>query len=46
MSKKQVIKDIITNRFPRIAEEFNMSIDDYGYINDDGYIMYVVMKKY
>lgn len=45
MSKKQVIKDIITNRFPRISEEFNMSIDDYGYINDDGYIMYVVMKK-
>jgi len=46
MSKKQVIKDIITNRFPRIGEEFNMTIKDYGYINDDGYIMYVVLEKY
>ena len=46
MTKKQVIKDIITNRFPRIGEEFNMTIKDYGYINDDGYIMYVVLEKY
>ena len=46
MSKKQVIKDIITNRFPRIGEEFNMTIKDYGYMNDDGYIMYVVLEKY
>jgi len=45
MSKKQVIKDIITNRFPRIGEEFNMDVIDYGYVNDGGYIMYVVFKK-
>ena len=46
MGKKQIIKDIITNRFPRIGEEFNMIIKDYGYMNDDGYIMYVVLEKY
>jgi len=45
MKKTEVIKDIITNRFPRIGEEFNMTIKDYGYVNNDGYIMYVVLKK-
>ena len=45
MSEEEVIKDIITNRFPRIGEEFNMEIVDYGYFDDGGYIMYVVFKK-
>jgi hypothetical protein len=46
MNKKEVIDSIITKRFPRIAEEFNMVIDDYGYFNNgDGYIMYVVFKS-
>jgi hypothetical protein len=46
MNKKEVIESIITKRFPRIAEEFNMVIDDYGYFNNgDGYIMYVVFKS-
>jgi hypothetical protein len=45
MAEDEVIKDIITNRFPRIGEEFNMEIADYGYFDDDGYIMYVVFKK-
>jgi len=46
MNKKEVIENIITKRFPRIAEEFNMVIDDYGYfINETEYIMYVILKK-
>lgn len=45
MAEDEVIKDIITNRFPRIGEEFNMEIADYGYFDDGGYIMYVVFKK-
>lgn len=45
LSKKEVIEDIITKRFPRIADEFNMEIDDYGYIDDGGYIMYVTLKN-
>ena len=46
MNKKEVIESIITKRFPRIAEEFNMVIDDYGYFNNgDGYIMYAVFKS-
>lgn len=46
MNKKEIIESIITKRFPRIAEEFNMAIDDYGYFNNgDGYIMYVVFKS-
>jgi hypothetical protein len=47
MNKKEVIDSVITKRFPRIAEEFNMVIDDYGYFNNrKGYIMYVIFKKY
>ena len=45
MTKEEVIEDIITNRFPRISEEFNMTIKDYGYINYDGYIMYIVLEN-
>jgi len=46
MNKKEVIENIITKRFPRIAEEFNMVIDDYGYFNNETeYIMYVILKK-
>jgi len=46
MNKREVIESIIRKRFPRIAEEFNMVIEDYGYSNDgDGYIMYVILKK-
>jgi len=46
MSESEVIESIVTNRFPRIGEEFNMKIKDYGYFYDDGYIMYVVLEKY
>lgn len=46
MSESEVIESIVTNRFPRIGEEFNMVIKDYGYFYDGGYIMYVVFKKY
>jgi hypothetical protein len=45
LNEKEVIKSIIENRFPRIAEEFNMEVKDYGYYYDDGYIMYVILKK-
>ena len=46
MNKEEVINSIITKRFPRIAEEFNMVIDDYRYFNDgEGYIMYVIFKS-
>jgi hypothetical protein len=45
MSESEVIESIVTNRFPRIGEEFNMVIKDYGYFYDGGYIMYVVFKK-
>jgi hypothetical protein len=46
MDEEEVIDNIITKRFPRIAEEFNMTIDDYGYFNNgDGYIMYIVFKR-
>lgn len=46
MNKKEVIDSIIIKRFPRIAEEFNMIIDDYGYFNNgNGYIMYIVFKS-
>lgn len=46
MNKEEVIENIITKRFPRIAEEFNMTIDNYGYFNNgDGYIMYVIFIK-
>ena len=46
MDEEEVIDSIITKRFPRIAEEFNMIIDDYGYFNNgDGYIMYIVLKE-
>jgi hypothetical protein len=46
MNKEEVIDSIITKRFPRIAEEFNMVIDDYGYFNNgNGYIMYAIFKK-
>jgi hypothetical protein len=45
MSESEVIESIVTNRFPRIGEEFNMKIKDYGYFYDGGYIMYVVFKK-
>ena len=45
MDEEEVIDSIITKRFPRIAEEFNMIIDDYGYFNNgDGYIIYVILK--
>ena len=36
---------IIEERFPRIADEFDMEIIDYGYIDNDGYIMYIEMKN-
>ena len=36
---KMIIKEM------RIVEEFGMEIIDYGYIDDDGYIMYIEMKK-
>ena len=45
MSEEEIIESIITNRFPRIGEEFNMTIQEYGYFYKDGYIMYVVFKK-
>ena len=45
LKKSEVIDKIIDERFPRIAEEFGMEIIDYGYIDDDGYIMYIEMKK-
>jgi hypothetical protein len=45
MTEEEVIENIITNRFPRIAEEFNMTIKDYGYMYRNGYIMYVELKK-
>jgi hypothetical protein len=45
MSEEEVIESIITDRFPRIAEEFNMFIKDYGYTYRNGYIMYVELKK-
>jgi hypothetical protein len=46
MDEEEVIDNIITKRFPRIAEEFNMTIDDYGYFNNgDGHIMYIVFKR-
>ena len=45
LKKSEVINKIIEERFPRIAEEFGMEIIDYGYIDDDGYIMYIEMKK-
>jgi hypothetical protein len=46
MGKEEVIEDIVLKRFPRIGEEFNMGLLDYGYFNDgDGYIMYVIFKK-
>jgi len=45
MSEEEIIESIIINRFPRIGEEFNMAIQDYGYFYKNGYIMYVVFKK-
>jgi len=45
MSEEEIIESIITNRFPRIGEEFNMAIQEYGYFYKNGYIMYVVFKK-
>jgi len=45
MSEEEIIESIITNRFPRIGEEFNMTIQEYGYFYKNGYIMYVVFKK-
>jgi hypothetical protein len=45
MTEEEVIENIITNRFPRIAEEFNMTIKDYGYMYRNGYSMYVELKK-
>ena len=44
LKKSEVINKIIEERFPRIAEEFDMEIIDYGYIDNDGYIMYIEMK--
>jgi len=45
MSEEEVIESIITDRFPRIADEFSMFIKDYGYTYRNGYIMYVKLKK-
>jgi len=45
MDEEQVIDDIIRNRFPRIGDEFNMIINDYGYFYHNGYIMYVSFTK-
>ena len=45
LKKSEVINKIIEERFPRIADEFDMDIIDYGYIDNDGYIMYIEMKK-
>lgn len=45
LKKSEVINKIIEERFPRIAEEFDMEIIDYGFIDNDGYIMYIEMKK-
>ncbi len=45
LEKSEVIDKIIEERFPRIAEEFDMEIIDYGYIDNDGYIMYIEMKN-
>lgn len=44
MGKKEIIENIINKRFPRIAEEFNLTIEDYGYIKHNGFIMYVVLN--
>jgi hypothetical protein len=45
LKKSEVIDKIIDERFPRIAEEFGMEIIDYGFFDDDGFIMYIEMKK-
>ena len=47
LEKFEVINKIIEKRFPRIAKEFGMEIvpKKYGYIDNDGYIMYIEMKK-
>ena len=45
LEKSKVIDKIIKERFPRIAKKFNMEIIHYGVIDNDGYIMYIEMKK-
>ena len=45
LKKSKVIDKIIEERFPRIAEKCGMEIIDSGYIDGDGYIMYIEMKK-
>jgi hypothetical protein len=45
LKKSEVINKIIEERFPRIAEEFGMEIIKSGYVNHDGYIMFIEMKK-
>jgi hypothetical protein len=45
LKKSEVINKIIEERFPRIAEEFKMEIIKSGYVNHDGYIMFIEMKK-
>ena len=45
LEKSKVIDKIIKERFRKIAEKFGMKIIDYGYFDNDGYIMYIEMKK-
>ena len=46
LDKKDAIKKVINDRFPRIAEEFEMKIKSFNYfIHNDEYIMKVVFVK-
>ena len=53
LSKTKAIEKVITTRFPRIAQEFDMIISDSEYFFQelyddyipDGYIMKIIMKK-
>jgi|ERR1035437_1554856 hypothetical protein len=52
LTKPQIIEKIAKERFPRIAQEFNWTIKDFGYEwyetwsegVDDGYIMWVIFQ--
>ena len=46
LSKTECIKKVITQRFPRIAEEFGFKIKDFDYFDYEGeYIMKVIFER-